>query len=136
MALAGQVVACMALAAAVVAFWPQSPSRITLANASRIVDGMSFTEVVNILGPQGDYSTGPIRATAPPTMLLSRYGGRIDFGKVPHSNWFSDEAYIGVLIGDSDGVYGVEFAPVSKKKQSLVDNLLWLAKRQWHRWFP
>jgi hypothetical protein len=38
--------------------WPR-PSRVTAANFERIKEGMSRAEVEAILGPPGDYTTGP-----------------------------------------------------------------------------
>jgi hypothetical protein len=29
-----------------------------------------------------------------------------------------------------------EYHPLARREQGPLDNLLWRAKRQWHRWFP
>ena len=47
------------VAAGAVVLWPRTPSRITLENCNRIREGMSRAEVEAILGPPGDYRTGP-----------------------------------------------------------------------------
>jgi hypothetical protein len=47
------------VAAGVVVLSPQRPSRITPDNFDRIRDGMGHVEVEAILGPPGDYRTGP-----------------------------------------------------------------------------
>src|SRR6516164_10518508 len=47
------------VAAVVVVLWPRPSLRITLENCKRIREGMSRAEVEAILGPPGDYRTGP-----------------------------------------------------------------------------
>ena len=47
------------VAAGAFVLWPR-PDRITRANYDRIRMGMSRAEVEAILGPPGDYTTGPV----------------------------------------------------------------------------
>jgi hypothetical protein len=55
-ALAGLAVV---IAAGVVVLWPRE-DRVTRGNFDRIRAGMSRAEVEAILGPPGDYTTGPL----------------------------------------------------------------------------
>jgi hypothetical protein len=94
---------------------------------------MTPADVQAILGPPGDFRTGPteergahdfayLRATkvsaAPPM-----YGGY----------WHCDSATILVLI-DPESLITKHHWPCRLK--GPFDTLLWRAKRQWHRWFP
>src|SRR6516162_2477131 len=52
------------VAVGAVVLWPQPPSRITRENYDRIREGMSRAEAQAILGPPGDYTTGPLATWA------------------------------------------------------------------------
>jgi hypothetical protein len=125
---------------AVAAFvaWPR-PQRITRENFDRIQDGMSRAEVEAILGPPGDYRTGPTLYT-----LETFTGTLMDFGSQrrsladeggPAMCWVSDTCSIDIDL-DQKGVFSASFACAVKMKHTLLGNLLWRAKRQWRKWFP
>jgi hypothetical protein len=55
------VLAVLAVVAAVAVALRPEPSRITRENVARVRPGMTRAEVVAILGPPDDYSSGPVR---------------------------------------------------------------------------
>ena len=132
-ALAGLAVV---VAAGVVVLWPRSSSRITRENFEQIKEGMSRTEVEGILGPAGDYSTGPTQRFMSVEDIIAQ--ARLDTFSL-HSGeltWSSDMVMVRVEF-DSRGVATAKnIAALVKLKQTFAENLLWRAKRQWHRWFP
>jgi hypothetical protein len=110
------------------ALWPQS-SRITGENFDHIRKGMTRAEVEAILGPPGDYTTGPVNYDASPPLYFLSPAGSVAF-------WNSDMAYAHVLFDASDKVEEIFSHPGRRQEQGPLDNLLWRAKRQWQRWFP
>jgi hypothetical protein len=129
------------VAAVVVVVWPSQPNRITQENCDRIKEGMSRAEVEAILGPPGDYSSGPLefaRETPGPhptgdfemshrVTLFDTDADRVE--------WRSDRQILCVYFLRS-GVAAKGFWDVAPMAQSPLDALLWRARRQWHRWFP
>jgi hypothetical protein len=115
--------------------WPRS-DRITRQNVDSIKDGMSQAEVEAILGPPGDYTTGPVRwmrwMSVDEAVAIS--GSAYD-SETPETSWMADTGMISVRFG-SHGVYIKRFADAQKEEQTLPDNLLWRAKRLWRKWFP
>jgi hypothetical protein len=144
------VVVGLALAGATAfAMWPRS-NRITKENLNRIQPGMSLAEVQAILGPPGDYRTGPTRThiwgyhpedtnmdtdTDDPLML------RLDemlFGRLDErlGKWESDTG-VAVVKCDESGHSLVYIYYASKNvEQGPLDNLLWRVNRRWRKWFP
>jgi hypothetical protein len=131
--------AVLALGAALVALLPDPTSRITPKNYQRIQEGMGLADVESILGPPGDYTTGPTYPNYPPP---TRLGHKYLF-------WEKDEGTIRLEfestmpsrgIGPRDVVVEKVFAPdimpESMRAISPFDKLLWRGKRTWHRWFP
>jgi len=100
------------------------------------------TGVEAILGPAGDFSTGPLVSDSFTTSGWSSFHPVKespicgDGGYVWLAMWTSDEVSVIVLF-DKDGQPGI-LTPIRVKRmeQGTFDNLLWRAKRQWHRWFP
>jgi hypothetical protein len=92
---------------------------------------MSRAEVEAILGPPADYRTGP-----------STYDPPLGWYPMPQRlipTWRSDTGAIAVIFDDSGQVArdeGCEWRTCEKLSDNLLDNMLWQAKRQWHRWFP
>ena len=136
-ALAGLAVVIAVLTSALL---PQ-PNRVTAANICRIHKGMTRNEVEAILGSPGDYSTGPIVYEMP------ALGGGIDwvesedaFDGLKHfqidARWAGDEGTIAVNyeFNQPPTVCIVDAAIHKRKPQRLLDNFVWRAKRQWHRW--
>jgi hypothetical protein len=125
------------VAAGAFVLWPRT-DRITRENFDRIKEGMSRAEVEAILGPPGDYRTGPVVYFTPtdrdvmdePSVpfedpdsalwLGDRAGGRVGF----------DEAGC-VTIWDAS----LECRSGERVSQGPVDNLLWRAERLWRKWF-
>jgi hypothetical protein len=122
------------VAAGVVVLWPRSVSRITRENCDRIRVGMSRADVEAILGPPGDYTTGPVAFGSSWNLISTRQYS-------PNENparydYLTDSAWFAVTFDDAGqvNVRGIEYG--SKVNQGALENLLWRAKRQWHRWFP
>jgi hypothetical protein len=118
------------------------PHRITRTNFQRIKEGMRRAEVEAILGPPGDYRTGPM------DMFQMEFGSDIegDVGLwvrwasgeyvVEPGMWLSDEAQIYLVFDREDAVRHMVGTSGELIDSGPLDNLLWRAKRQWHRWFP
>jgi hypothetical protein len=119
-------------AVGVVVLWPRPPSRITRENLHRIREGMSRAEVEAILGPPGDFSTGP----AEYGRHLVIEGDQSDFCVDRDWCWATDEGGTFVEFDVHGRVRSCSFISGQRAKQTFAENLLWRAKRQWHRWFP
>jgi hypothetical protein len=110
--------------------------RITRQNFARIEDGMSPTEVEAILGPPGDYRTGPANGLGVFECAGGEVVARLDEHRAMYF-WISDTTCIDVVFDDAIGAASHRYcASVDRVPQSAFDNLLWRAKRLWHRWFP
>jgi hypothetical protein len=114
------------------------PSRVTRENAGRIQKGMTRTEIEAILGPPGDYSTGPTNSVRQHLMYTNVMANdrRVErtFGNDP-SEWRGDALSVFVEFEGSKAYY-VEASSNELVEQNRVDNLIWRAKRQWREWFP
>jgi hypothetical protein len=120
------------VATGVFVLWPKAqPDRITQENFARVADGMSHAEVEAILGPPGDHRTAPTEATTD-FVFFSADGTKIATPDV----WRGDRANIYVAYDLAGCVMGKSSHANNRFPQSPLDNLLWRAKRQWHRWFP
>jgi hypothetical protein len=132
------------VAAGVVTLRPRA-DRITQENCDRIRKGMTLADVVGILGPPGDYRTGPAEIDLP-DCIMPVSGVVIP----PWAVWKGDHGgiylyrngdYRDPAIEDHDdddpeSVWCAEFIEVEPINQSPLASLLWHAKRLWHRWFP
>jgi hypothetical protein len=144
--LAGLTVALVAVWAFVL--WPR-PDRVTQENFDRIAEGMSRAEVEAILGPPGDYSSGPLKTDGEgfypmlpdgsglvedarnPVISWAAYGGEGE-----RVEWRNDNHLIDVDF-NADGVFrSKNHRDAARVDQWPLDNLLWRAKRQWRNWFP
>jgi hypothetical protein len=118
------------VAVGVVALWPQAVDRVTKESYDRIHAGMTRTEVEAILGPPGDYSSGPT-------------SGGIDYGGILEArmrgsdagSWNGDTGEI-LLTFDERRVTTMHFGPNEVRRLRPFDTVLWRLKRLWHRWFP
>jgi hypothetical protein len=139
------------VAAATLALWPRA-DRITRASFDRICGGMSRTEVYAILGAPGDYTTGPtaVRIREVPRVCLSGWAERLyddvhtfdpdeallaeitDSAEV----WRCNTAAIRVRFGRCGITARASYQSRYRIEQRPFNDLLWLANRQWHRWFP
>jgi hypothetical protein len=129
------------VAVGVVVLWP-GPDRITRANFQRIKQGMRRAEVEAILGPPGDYRTGPM------DMFQIEFGSDFEGdaglwvrwasrGYVAEPGmWLSDEAQIYLVFDREDAVRHMVRLSGKLVDSDPLDNLLWRAKRQWRRWIP
>jgi hypothetical protein len=111
-----------AVVAAGVVVWPR-PLRATRENYDRIQVGMSRAEVEAILGPPGDYRTVLTQDMSRPCLQTDREA------------WVVHEGH--VVVWYAHGVVSSwALFPAVAVEQTPLENLLWRAKRQWHRWFP
>jgi hypothetical protein len=140
-ALAGLAV----VAAGAVVLWPEPPSRITRENFDRIREGMTQAEVEAILGPPGDYRTRlgdtkyqqgwqtDVDEYEDPT--IATWNRLLHGGGVSVADWVGDTIWVQVFANDAR-VVARAFGFERRRNGHALDNLLWRAKRQWHRWFP
>ena len=132
------VLAGLAVVGAAGAFvlWPWPSSRITLENCNRIREGMSRAEVEAILGPPGDHSSGPVDF-AGRTALAMGSGGRARPALVftPIRRDAFEDNNPDMSSHQAEVRFKCDWM-VQRIDQSLSENILWRAKRQWHRWFP
>ncbi len=131
--------AALSLAAGAVVPSPQA-NRVSEENARRIREGITRAELYAILGPPGDYSTGPTNFKIdpwahPPSGVF--WGDRAECG-FDHSEetWTSDTLYVEIYYDPAGKPMGSYITPLERQPQSMLDNLLWRAKRRWQRWFP
>jgi len=125
---------------AAVILWPQ-PNRITPENFNRIEKGLSRAQVQSILGPPGDYRSGPTDEWWNPDFdpstgkpLLDPITGRPFF---PADRcWWVDAGLICVDFDDSGFVSEYYYCDLKMAQQNPLENFLWRVKRQWRRWFP
>jgi hypothetical protein len=142
-ALAGLAVV---VGAGVVVLWPRA-ERITRENYEAIRLGMTRAEVEAILGPPGDYATVPFDIgsgsevdpsdvyvyclVAPLPLSSSDDSSRV------RACWCGNDRLIMIAYdGPNGGVEALSSTHLRKWDQSPLANLLWRARRQWHRWFP
>ncbi len=131
-ALAGLLV--LAGSGAFLALRPAPPSRVTRENYDCIKAGMTEAEVEAILGPEGDYRSGPtdrgprteeillpepLQTRSRPTPYTSRWG-----------HWQGDNGQIDVGYNAEKAVMK-RFFPCQRVEQFPLGNLRWQAERQW-----
>jgi hypothetical protein len=131
-ALAAGLLALVGVAAFVA--WPR-PDRITRENFDRIKVGMSRAEVEAILGPPGDYRTGPV------AVLQDTGTSDLDTPYIPRglrdcALWLDDNAWVIFYFDEAGFVMIRWYDPAVREEQTPLDNLIWRAKRQWRTWFP
>jgi hypothetical protein len=133
-ALAGLAVV---VAAGAVVLWPQT-ARCTDENFDRLGVGMTVAEVQAILGTSGDHTTGPldwrVKEGEPPI----RQFGEMALEDVPPATvlWLDDGGVVTVDFDQSGRACLGSYNKAESMPQSIFDNLIWRARRQWHRWFP
>jgi hypothetical protein len=115
--------------------------RITLENYRRIRVGMSRTEVEAILGPPGNYSTGPKPLYGRDCEYWPEGSEQYWFESSPILRgpdelyeWATDTARVRVMFDDA-GVRGAAYRPANTDDQGYFDNLPERAKRRWRDWF-
>jgi hypothetical protein len=137
--------AVLVVAAGTFVPWPRA-DRITPETVSRIRPGMSQAEVEALLGPPADLSSGPL--------LDNGYVDCVPDGPRPlgeyrpscresmsglewdRAEWRSDTHVARVRYLPPGTVYDASITDVRRPDQAPLENLVWRAKRQWHRWFP
>ncbi len=119
----------VALAAFVL--WPR-PTGVKWKQLDRIRRGMTLGEVEAIVGPPGNYQTGPstldLTFSDPTTQAHRRWGN-------PAVIWASDEAHALIEFDNSGRVSEWSFIATEKTSPSAGRDTLWRAKRLWRRLF-
>ena len=116
--------------------WP-APDRITKENLWRIHNGMSQTEVVAILGPPGDYRTGPTIDSGDGGGAILWGEGLLDHPIVDHLEWVGDTQNIKIWFeAGTERVEQISLNANHRLEESLVDRFHRGAKRRWKQWFP
>jgi hypothetical protein len=91
---------------------------------------MTLDQVERILGHPGDSTTG---------LTFPIYRASIDDWQPVGTtliDWTSDNVWMTVAFDSSGRVVRFVCSENVRISQGPLDNLLWRAKRQWHRWFP
>jgi hypothetical protein len=118
--------------------WPGS-GRITKENFNRIHAGMTLAEVEAILGPPGDYASGPVVPDDDSSEWTLNHciGGNEAFGfATTVAVWTSDAMLVSVGFGPDGTMTVLEPLVLKRVPQSPLDNLVWRVERQWRKWFP
>jgi hypothetical protein len=109
---------------------PSASERITEANCGDIEEGMTFVEVVAILGPPGDYTTSPASALEPPAGMLP--------SEATTEVWTTDNCamYVAFDVPRGRVMRNPIVMPVFRwEEQSAIELFRWRIERQWRRWF-
>ena len=121
--------ALLLLVGGAVALWPRADP-ITQENCDRIRKGMTLAEVEAILGPPGDYRNGPTDFDLPDDLE--------EVVAKPWAVWKGDHGAIRVYRNgdgdDPDSVSGAKFTDFKPVDRGPFADLIWRAKRLWHRW--
>ena len=137
--------------------WPRA-DRVTRENWERIRRYMPRAEVESILGPPGDYRSGPGETGVffrdrkeLPCELHWTLDADHDWDSAGIRNILdrgipaSQEDTLAIWVGDAgeveiyffpDGVQQISFNPRRKVDQRPLDQLRWRLGRQWRMWFP
>jgi hypothetical protein len=92
---------------------------------------MTLAEVEAILGPSGDYRTGPSADWRPDYNPIT--------GKAVRTGlpvWHTDTDIIFASFDRSGLVEQTYHEACAKLPQTPTENLFWRARRLWRRWFP
>jgi hypothetical protein len=116
--------------------WPRR-DRFTEEYFDRIAEYTVRSQVEAILGPPGDYTTGPMDKD--PIMWgdserTFRSSGEL--GGETFYKWFGDTRTIRVAFYPTGEVAYKECHGAKRIQQSPIESLIWRAERQWRRWFP
>jgi hypothetical protein len=104
---------------------------ITRENFGRFQIGMSRAEVEAILGPPGDYRTGPTTHADPGSWQIVVDGRMQDLRLF---TWQADSAIVAVWFGQSDISEWKAFQPTARLPEpSVTETFLARVKRYWHR---
>jgi hypothetical protein len=105
---------------------PATNPRITRENFERIEEGMRREDVEAILGPPGDYRTGP--TYNPESFSIASFGSWGPRGTM--LAWEGDKGGIEVWVDPGGVVFESSFTPMAPEPVGLFDLLRW----RWDRW--
>jgi hypothetical protein len=141
------IVFAVVVATLVVVSCLAQPSRVTKDNVDRIKYFMTRAEIEAILGPPGEYTTGPVSIThenwAGPTAGLltqvfdspqDQFGGpRGEIVGLVEEDWCGDTITLVVQFNRDSRACMLTVHRTDKVPQTSLENLLWRAKRLWRR---
>jgi hypothetical protein len=102
--------------------------RVTEANCKRIVAGMARSEVVEILGVNGDYRTRPTADQGLSYWVL------LPGSSVQWDLWRGDGLDLLVGFDEQGQVVDTQNVPTDPQDVGVVELLRWRAERAWQRW--
>jgi hypothetical protein len=134
-------VAAVLLGCGIFEQWPRPP-RFTVESIGECYnldfDGetrVSREQVEATIGPPGDYRTGPTQFRTSRIYWAPNYTWQVE-KPLYVLVWQNDDdtLRIGFNYSGQAVMHREEFT--ERIEQTSFDNLLWRARRQWHRWFP
>jgi hypothetical protein len=120
--------------AAGVVVWPR-PNRVTAENVERLRVGMTRNEVEAIIGLPGDHSTQETVVMPMTSTSWTDVIGETNRNE-RKDRWIGDDTWVDVAFDKTGQVTWMQLGKRNVVDHGLFGNLLWRAKRQWHRWFP
>jgi hypothetical protein len=121
------------VAAGILLSRPEPPLRATLANLETVREGMTRAEVAAILGPPGNYASGPTRFHGPASLVATEEEGEV---VAAFWNWYTDTDDLEVVFDASGRVAECVNNPNRRIEQGPLDTLLWRIQHEWRRWYP
>jgi hypothetical protein len=108
------------------------PDRITPSKLAHLQTGMSRAEVETVLGPPGNYASGP---------LVFLNDAVIDFSGTPgiyseDPPWWITDTVVVVAEFDGQGQATSIRPHPCRSSRPYLDDLRWRLKQEWRRWFP
>lgn len=114
----------------------------------QLKEGMTLAQVEGILGKKGDrrsgpttekrsmYSDRPWRMWAPPDPSTGQALSKEWWDECTLAQWQSDTVTIAVAFRPEGNAAFAYYRTATKDEVSFRDRLVWLAKREWQKWFP
>jgi hypothetical protein len=139
-----------AMAVGAIMLWPIPPSRLTMENVALIRKiGWRRTwndcsdsgradwridreDVETILGPPGDYRTGPTRVLPPDDD--SQPGPTLPEDRLIHLRWQGDQLNVRARVDLNGRLRGLESEKVAAVPHGAVETLFWRGSYWWQRW--
>jgi len=114
------------LAAGAFVLWPQT-DRVTSENLDLVTLGMPRSDAYAILGPPGNYASGPVGEKG----VSGREG---DFqNEVEAETWYGDDCIVSLQFAPDGTVHAKAIEACNVIRLGPLDSLLWKVKRRWAR---
>jgi hypothetical protein len=119
--------------------WHRS-NAITRETSDRLRAGMGWVEVEAILGPPGDYTSGPTENDDSLSDWGRQHTLRSERDNVePNAyqlKWEFDTMDVWVRVSKDGTITAISPLATKKVEQGPLDNLGWRIGRRWEKWFP